>query len=69
MLNASLASSRRPCSVQLLNSVSQLQWRHLKGGATWHAPPMSPLHCDSVVVQNAKKWNFDYSGNTFTYDF
>ena len=34
----------------------QLQWRHLKGGATWHAPPtMSPLHCDSVEVQSLPK--------------
>ena len=34
----------------------QLQWRHLQGGATWHAPPvLSPLHCDSVEVQNLIK--------------
>ena len=34
----------------------QLQWRHLKGGANWHAPPMmSPLHCDSVEFQSLLK--------------
>ena len=55
MLNASLASSRRPVRSSCSTRSVQLQWRHLKGGATWHAPPMSPLHCDSVVVQNLLK--------------
>ena len=39
----------------LLNSVG-LAAVAPPGGATWDAPPMmSPLHCDSVVVQNLLK--------------
>ena len=70
MLNASLASSRRPVRSSCSTRSVQLQWRHLKGGATWHAPPPPTtalwFSCGSKL---AKNWNFDYSGKTFTYDF
>ena len=52
MLNASLASSRRPVRFSCSTRSVQLQWRHR---ATWHAPPTSPLHCDSDVFQNLLK--------------
>ena len=39
-----------------LNSLGPAAVVPPSGGATWHAPPMmSPLHCDSVEVQNFAK--------------
>ena len=74
MLNASLASSRRPCSVQAA-AAAQLG-RSSCSGATWKVAPLGMRHlwCPHYTViqlrfKTCQNWNFDFSGKTFTYDF